>query len=173
MTSTEPRTLRVGAWRVEPRQGRMTRADDAVRLEPRMLRLLLCLAERPGELLNADDLARAVSPGAIVTPDSVYQAIASLRRLLGDDPKAPSYVVTEPRRGYRLIAPVQIEQEPMPEAEPDKAASLGAGTFSAYGTIQVPEPAPWLDRRKRRLLALLVAVLAIPLVLGLLWRHFA
>lgn len=167
MTSTESRTLRVGAWRVEPRQGRMTRADDAVRLEPRMLRLLLCLAERPGELLNADELARAVSPGAIVTPDSVYQAIASLRRLLGDDPKAPSYVVTEPRRGYRLIAPVQVEDDARDAAEADKPAPLGAGTFATYGALKTPEPAARpnvaaalrQDRRKAVLLALVVLLM--------------
>jgi len=41
-----------------------------------------------------------------VTPDSVYQAIASLRRLLGDDPKQPAYIATVPRLGYRMVAKV-------------------------------------------------------------------
>jgi len=151
MTSIETRTLRVGAWRVEPRHGRMTRDADAVRLEPRMLRLLLCLAERPGELLGADELAQAVSPGSIVTPDSVYQAIASLRRLLGDDPKAPSYVVTEPRRGYRLIAAVSVESGGAQEtaaAPPPLVLNTGqvriapAGDPGNASTLEVPGGSP-------------------------------
>jgi len=41
-----------------------------------------------------------------VTPDSVYQAVASLRRVLGDDPKQAAYIATVPRLGYRLVAQV-------------------------------------------------------------------
>lgn len=70
------------------------------------MRLLLCLAERAGEVVGVDELLEQVWPGVIVTSDSVYQAITSLRRLLGDDPKRPTYIATVPRLGYRLIAAV-------------------------------------------------------------------
>jgi len=70
------------------------------------MRLLLALADRPGEVLSIDDLLTQVWPGIAVSPDSVYQAITSLRRILGDDPKQPTHIVTVPRLGYRLIAPV-------------------------------------------------------------------
>jgi TolB-like protein len=43
----------------------------------------------------------------VVTPDSVYQVVASLRRILGDDPKRPTYIATVPRLGYRMLAPVE------------------------------------------------------------------
>jgi TolB-like protein len=49
--------------------------------------------------------------GVIVTPDSVYQGVASLRRLLGDDPKQPIYIATVPRLGYRMIAAVDSKAE--------------------------------------------------------------
>jgi len=106
MDSSIPSLLRIGAWRVDAAAGSMTRADEIVRLEPRTLRLLLCLAERAGELVASDELLERVWPGVIVTPDSVYQAVASLRRLLGDNPKQPEYIVTVPRQGYRMIAAV-------------------------------------------------------------------
>ena len=51
--------------------------------------LLLCLADRVGEVVSIDDLLNGVWPGVTVSQDSVYQAVASLRRLLGDDPKHP------------------------------------------------------------------------------------
>jgi transcriptional activator of cad operon len=70
------------------------------------MRLLLCLAEHAGEVVSSDDLLNQVWSGVIVTQDSVYQSVASLRRLLGDDPKQPTYIATVPRLGYRLVATV-------------------------------------------------------------------
>jgi TolB-like protein/DNA-binding winged helix-turn-helix (wHTH) protein len=68
--------------------------------------LLTYLAERPGDVVSIDELLKGVWPEVIVTPDSVYQAVASLRRVLGDDPKQPTYIATVPRLGYRLLAAV-------------------------------------------------------------------
>ena len=70
------------------------------------MRLLLCLAERAGEVVSIDDLLNQVWSGVNVAPDSVYQAVTSLRRLLGDDPKQPTYIETVPRLGYRMVATV-------------------------------------------------------------------
>jgi transcriptional activator of cad operon len=98
--------LRVGAWVVNPASGEMSREGETVRLEMRTMRLLLCLAERRGEVVSIDDLIRLVWTDVVVSPDSVYQAVASLRRHLGDDPKQPNYIVNVPRLGYRMVAPV-------------------------------------------------------------------
>ncbi len=70
------------------------------------MRLLLCLAEHAGEVVSIDELLEQVWAGVIVTPDSVYQAVTSLRRMLGDDPKQPTYIATVPRLGYRMVASV-------------------------------------------------------------------
>jgi TolB-like protein/DNA-binding winged helix-turn-helix (wHTH) protein len=99
-------SLRIGAWRVNPASGQISREGETVRVEARTMRLLLCLAEHAGEVVSIDDLLEQVWTGVIVTPDSVYQAITSLRRLLGDDAKQPSYIATVPRLGYRMVAAV-------------------------------------------------------------------
>jgi transcriptional activator of cad operon len=70
------------------------------------MRLLLCLAEHAGEVVSIDDLLSQVWSDVIVAPDSVYQAVTSLRRLLDDDPKQPTYIETVPRLGYRMVAKV-------------------------------------------------------------------
>jgi len=70
------------------------------------MRLLLCLAEHPAEVVSIDDLLDQVWSDVTVAPDSVYQAVASLRRLLGDDPRQPAYIETVPRLGYRMVATV-------------------------------------------------------------------
>lgn len=70
------------------------------------MRLLVCLAERAGEVVSIEDLITNVWAGVNVSQDSVYQAVTSLRRVLGDDPKQPTYIETVPRFGYRMVASV-------------------------------------------------------------------
>lgn len=98
--------LRIGDWRVDPALNEISRAGRTVRLEARAMGLLLRLAKRPGEVVSVDDLLDDVWSGVVVTTDSVYQAIASLRRELGDDAKQPAYIATIPRLGYRMVATV-------------------------------------------------------------------
>ncbi len=98
--------LRVGAWCVNPATGEISRNGETLRLEARAMLLLLCLAEHAGEVVSIDELLNQVWSGVIVSPDSVYQSVASLRRQLGDDPKQPSYIATVPRLGYRMVATV-------------------------------------------------------------------
>jgi transcriptional activator of cad operon len=99
-------TLRIGAWRVDPKSGEISRNGWTARVDVRTMRLLLCLAEHCGEVVSIDDLLSQVWSEVSVAPDSVYQAVASLRRLLGDDPKRPTYIETVPRLGYRMVATV-------------------------------------------------------------------
>jgi transcriptional activator of cad operon len=107
--------LRIGDWCVNPASGEISRNGETARLETRTMRLLLCLAERPGEVVSIDDLLSQVWPDVTVSQDSVYQAVATLRRLLGDDPKTPTYVATAPRLGYRMVATVSPWVDPMPD----------------------------------------------------------
>ena len=87
------------------------------------MRLLLCLAERAGEVVSIDDLLNQVWPDVVVAPDSVYQAVASLRRVLGDDPKQPTYIETVPRLGYRMVAKVSPwEAQTVPQPGPEAGA---------------------------------------------------
>jgi transcriptional activator of cad operon len=104
-------TVRIGAWRVDPASGTMSRNGETAQLDSRALRLLLLLVERAGSVVTTEELLERGWPGVVVSPDSVYQAIASLRRLLGDDSKQPAYIATVPRIGYRLVAPVAPGRE--------------------------------------------------------------
>jgi transcriptional activator of cad operon len=134
------RTLRIGDWFVNPRSGEIARGEERVRLEARTMRLLLCLAENPGEVVSIDTLLSQVWSGVVVTPDSVYQAVAALRRLLGDDAKQPAYIVTVPRLGYRLVAPVASQVEAPSTASPARPnprmyAALAIGVLLVIGAV--------------------------------------
>src|SRR5215831_6588930 len=87
MPSTAKAVFRVGEWLVNPAAGEILRGPVSVRLEARAMLLLLYLAQHPGEVVSIEELLNQVWRGVIVSPDSVYQAVASLRRQLGDDPK--------------------------------------------------------------------------------------
>src|SRR5690242_9066023 len=98
--------LRIGAWCVHPASGQISRDGETVRVDARAMRLLMCLAEHAGEVVSIDDLLNHAWADVTVAPDSVYQAVASLRRLLSDDPRQPTYIETVPRLGYRMVASV-------------------------------------------------------------------
>ena len=148
----------LGEWSVDPILGTITRGGDAIRLEPRTMRLLVCLAERSGEVVSADDLLDRVWPNVIVTPDSVYQAVAALRRLLGDDPKNPRYVVTVPKQGYRMVAPITAIA-PLPESKATLAAATSAPIEASNAT---PSPASRSSSWKA------YAIIALGLALGVI-----
>ncbi|MGD0892859.1 MAG: winged helix-turn-helix domain-containing protein [Terracidiphilus sp.] len=134
---TNPALLRVGEWRVNPVTGEIARGRDAeyqetARLETRAMRLLLCLAEHAGEVVSIDDLLTQVWPEVTVSQDSVYQAVTSLRRVLGDDPKQPSYIATVPRLGYKMVAQVGPWRD---EVAPASGASNQAGEGAHGGVV--------------------------------------
>jgi transcriptional activator of cad operon len=164
MNTASPVLLRVGAWRVDAAAWQISRPDKSVRLEARTMGLLLCLAERAGSVVSIDELLDQVWSGVVVTPDSVYQAVASLRRLLGDDARQPAYIETVPRLGYRLVAPVGpwIDQAPGPQ-EPVAPADVATGP----AVTELPPRAPAARRRVGVLLGGAAALcLALLVVVG-------
>ena len=97
----------------------------------------------------------------------MYQAVAALRRALGDDPKQPAYIATVPRRGYRLVAAVGPWADP-PAATVESSRTVG-GALAAPPVTDVPTP-----RTPSRVGAALGAraVLCLALV-GALWFYGA
>jgi transcriptional activator of cad operon len=135
--------LRIGEWCVNPMSGQISRDGETIRVEARTMRLLLCLAEHAGAVVSIDDLLNQVWSGVIVTPDSVYQAVASLRRLLGDDPKQPIYIATVPRLGYRMVATVSPWEN---QSIAQTGSSLASDSEHPISTItDTPTSAPRLS----------------------------
>lgn len=150
---------RIGDWRVDPSAGRMTRGTEAAQLDDRAMRLLVCLAERAGQVVSIDELLNCVWADVVVSQDSVYQAVTTLRRALGDSTKQPTYIATVPRRGYRLVAGVsQIDpgvdaNTPWP-AEPTGDAHTVVDPPSPVAAAATPGPRAISWRKPRAWLAL-------------------
>ena len=110
--------LLIGDWRADPSINQLSRGPEVVKLEPRTMRLLMYMAARSGDIISIQEILEGVWSDVIVSAESVYQGIATLRRAFGDKLNDPAYIVTVPRRGYRLIAAVSTWVEPNELIEP-------------------------------------------------------
>ncbi len=97
--------------------------------------VLQCLARRAGSLVTKDEITRAAWPDAVASDDSLVQCIGELRRALDDGKHR--VIVTEPRRGYRLVPETRA---PSPVAHPSGSTDVqrNVGTFQ---TIRFAEAA--------------------------------
>jgi DNA-binding winged helix-turn-helix (wHTH) protein/predicted ATPase len=82
--------------------------SQAIRLRPKAFAVLDYLLGRPGQLVTKDELLQAVWPGTFVGDGVLKVVIRQLRDTLGDDPKAPRFIETAHRRGYRFIGLIKV-----------------------------------------------------------------
>jgi DNA-binding winged helix-turn-helix (wHTH) protein/Tol biopolymer transport system component len=160
----------VGDWLVEPTLNSLSRPDRIVRLEPKVMQVLVCLAEHPGEVASKDRLLQRVWPGTYVTEDVLTRAVSELRRVFGDDAKHSRFIETIPKGGYRLVAQVAPTSESGGTATEAMRPTGGAvgDVFPRFGSTS-PRPAPGLSRarfRPARQPILLAAALAVVLAGG-------
>src|SRR5262249_38518143 len=101
----------------------MSSEGKTVRLEPKVMGVLLCLAEHPAETLSKEQLFQAVWPNIIVTEDVLKRCIAELRRAFDDDARNPHIIETISKRGYRLLAPVSALAAATAPAPPETAVT--------------------------------------------------
>ena len=100
------RDFQVGDWLVEPNLNRIRREEKVVPIEPKIIEVLVCLANHPGEVLPKEKIIAAVWPDTFVSEGVLTYSISELRKAFGDDAREPRFIQTIPRKGYRLIAPV-------------------------------------------------------------------
>lgn len=119
----------LGQWKIEPAINRISQADQQVILVPKVMRLLLVLVQHQGEALSLEALLKEVWQGQVVSDSSVYQAIAQLRKALGDKASQASYIQRVSGKGYRLIAevtPIEQVEKPIPIASTRKTYGVVA-----------------------------------------------
>jgi DNA-binding winged helix-turn-helix (wHTH) protein len=92
------------------------------KLERRAMEALVLLCAHAGQVVKKDELIEAVWGRLAVSDHSVAMVISQLRRAFRDDARAPVYIETITKRGYRLIAPCEAVVEAPPVAVP--AASV-------------------------------------------------
>ncbi|HVS15094.1 MAG TPA: winged helix-turn-helix domain-containing protein [Thermoanaerobaculia bacterium] len=132
---------RIGDWVFESRRHVLRRGNQERRIEPKAAAVLARLVSATGRVVTKQELFDAVWPGLIVTDEVLPNAVYQIRRALDDDARAPRYVETVPKVGYRVVAEVEAlsatrtEPPPRPIARPSRPA--GWATLGAAAALLV------------------------------------
>lgn len=100
--------FRLSGHHVQTRLNRIRTAEETHQIEPKIMQVLVCLAENAGEVVGREALIDRVWEGAFVSDDVLTRCIGELRKVFDDDPVDPRVVETMRKRGYRLIAPIEF-----------------------------------------------------------------
>jgi DNA-binding winged helix-turn-helix (wHTH) protein len=97
--------LRFDHFDLDEAEARLTCSGQPVALAPKPFAVLCVLARSPRMLVTKNALLDAVWGHRFVTDSVLKTAVSEVRAALGDDPRAPRYIETVSRRGYRFMAP--------------------------------------------------------------------
>jgi adenylate cyclase len=135
VTDRSARVYEFGEFRFDLGKRLLLRRDGTpVSLTPKAFDTLTCLVEHAGNVLDKDDLMRAVWPGLAVEENNLNQNISILRRALGEGRAERRYIATVPGRGYQFVAPVKSPAEPTSPEGPTEKASIAVLPFSNAST---------------------------------------
>ncbi|MEO5898076.1 MAG: winged helix-turn-helix domain-containing protein [Vicinamibacterales bacterium] len=130
---------RFGDFTLSRRRRLLLQDSREVPLIPRYFDLLVLLVERRHEAVHRRDIFDRVWIDVIVSDSALSQAVRTLRRTLGDDPREPRFIRTVARHGYQFIFTDVIEEqdegvwpEPVQVSRPRPVAAAQPGPASAY-----------------------------------------
>src|SRR5215472_11193502 len=137
--------FRVGRWLVQPNLNVVSQNGTTIHVEPKVMQVLVCLAQRPGRMVPKEDLMRAVWPDTFVTDDVLKRCVSELRRVFEDDAREPRIIETIPKLGYRLLAPVEevelavvARTKPLAAVAGDSATVQGQEKPSVSRRVRAP-----------------------------------
>jgi TolB-like protein/DNA-binding winged helix-turn-helix (wHTH) protein/Flp pilus assembly protein TadD len=141
--------FRLGDRQVEPGANEIA----GRRIDAKAMEVLVCLAEAAPAVVTHTALLEQVWPTVVVGDNVLHQAVANLRKALGDDARSPRCIETIPRRGYRLLMPVERETGMGNES------AAGASSPVPTGSSRTAVPrTPWIAGAALVLAALLAGV---------------
>jgi len=100
----------------DPESG-LWRAGEAVPLEPQALALLHHLLKHHDRVVSREELNERLWGGRIVSEAALSTQIRTVRRALGDDRLRQAFIRTHPKRGFRFVAPIEIDDGEIDDGE--------------------------------------------------------
>ncbi len=77
---------------------------ERIALQPKPFSVLCYLVDHPGRLITHNELLDALWPETFVQPQVLRTYVLELSKILGDDARAPRFIESVPKRGYRFLA---------------------------------------------------------------------
>ena len=105
--------------------------DDILAMEPKVLQVLLILAENQGQVVPHDVILNKVWPGSVVGSNAIQRCIAQLRKAFNDDAKTQRVISTHPKVGYSLLIDVNWQTKLASIKKQETEHSLGNRVFIA------------------------------------------
>ena len=127
MADATPLRVRFDAFELDEANARLTRDGQPIALPPKAFAVLCTLARRQGQLVTKNALLDAVWGHQHVSESLLKNIISSVRAALSDDAKAPRFIETASRFGYRFIA-ITV------------SAAVASSPVAAQGSPVVPRP---------------------------------
>lgn len=128
---TREHQLFFSPFRLDLANERLWRGEQLLPLRPKAFAVLRYLAEHAQRLVTQEELLRGVWQRPYVSESLLRGYIRELRVVLGDEARAPRFIETASRRGYRFIVQgisaipaARSEDDP---AEPNLPALPAAG----------------------------------------------
>ena len=139
--------FRLGPRLVQPSLNSISHNGIYVRLEPKAMEVLVCLAQNGGSVVSKEKLIAEVWPDTFVGDDVLVRCISELRRALEDDAKAPLVIETIPKRGYRLLEKVEPVSLPGPGSGSVLLRRVAAVAITIAILVGVYRTFLWVVRR--------------------------
>jgi TolB-like protein/DNA-binding winged helix-turn-helix (wHTH) protein/Tfp pilus assembly protein PilF len=168
--ASERAVIRFDNFELELRSGELRRDGATIKLQPQPFRTLAFLADRAGQVVTREEIQREIwgDETFVDYEQGVNFLIRQIRAALGDDAKAPRFIETLPRRGYRFIAPVEREEEN--SSRENGLAVAPAPEIVISPPEAVPDPSAIsaaVSATQTRTRVFLVAALAVAMTLAL------
>jgi DNA-binding winged helix-turn-helix (wHTH) protein len=127
--------VQFGVFELDLEYGELRKGGIRIRLTDQSIRVLKCLIARPGKIVTREELIAELWPDGthVDFENGINGAVKKLRVALGDSGNSSRYIETLPRRGYRLIVPVN----PLPRQPKRTFAPARQGWFSRVNRRKV------------------------------------
>jgi DNA-binding winged helix-turn-helix (wHTH) protein len=97
---------------IDPEAWQLSRDGQEIHLEPVVLKVLIYLISHRDRLVTRQELMDTVWGDTVISESAVSQAVARVRKALGDDSATHRYIETVHSKGYRFIAEVRETADP-------------------------------------------------------------
>lgn len=95
------------SFRIDTSKRQLLRDGKVLPLTSKAFAALLVLVQRRGKTVTKEELMNAVWFDTAVEENNLTQQISTLRKALGEQARAPQFIITIPGQGYSFIAPVK------------------------------------------------------------------
>jgi DNA-binding winged helix-turn-helix (wHTH) protein len=107
----------------DPKSGELSLGEKTVELDMKISKLLTFFIENQGKVVTRDEILDEVWCESIVSDTTLNWSISQLRKALDDDPKAPQFIKTLPKKGYVFLPTAELTSS-SPRSETDKKVDL-------------------------------------------------